>query len=372
MRIFVVVLVFAACSERRELSEPCIDCTVRVHPAGILDETSDEFHGLELERHGWDFAVCAACHGDDLSGGIAKSDCTTCHTEGPTACVTCHGDGPTTASHLPHRTAQVACSECHTVPTTWDGPGHILGDSPPAEITFGARAQLTPVAADRSGPPAFVDGACTNVYCHGATLLAAGGAATVPRWDEPAASSCGRCHGAPPPSHTQSACASCHPASAPHIDGITQVGSSCDGCHGSAASPAPPRDLAGNMFTTALGVGAHQAHLTVPSGLRDPIACATCHLVPAALTALGHVDTPAPAEVEPTLGWNRTSATCTTAWCHGVAQPVWTTTGSAACGTCHGIPPATPNHTAGMALATCASCHPSSMSLHMNGAVDVL
>lgn len=383
-----MILAIVGCSEEREPTAPCADCTSGVHPLGILNETSDDFHGRELARRDWDFGVCATCHGEDFRGGLSGKACTTCHTEGPTACVTCHQDGPTTGAHAVHRGAQLACAECHTVPAAWDAPGHILGDSAPAEVTFGARAQLTPVAADREGPPAFVDGSCTNVYCHGDALRAPGGTSTRPRWEDPVSGGCGSCHGAPPPSHAQSTCASCHPASAPHIDGVTQIGttSGCDGCHGSATSSAPPRDLAGNMFTTALGVGAHQAHLVAPAGLRGPIACATCHLVPTTVFAAGHIDSALPAEVEPSLGWDRTAASCATAWCHGPARPVWTTSGGAACGSCHGIPPTTPSHTPGMPLASCATCHPDSVtptgsiiitpgpngstSTHMDGDVD--
>lgn len=391
MRWVVVLVGVTACSAPRDLGEPCDGCIASVHPRGILDEDSDDFHGKDLARRDWDFALCATCHGDDFRGGVAESACTTCHTEGPTACVTCHADGPTIGAHASHGAAQVACAECHTVPATWDAPGHIRGDRAPAEVTFGARAQLTPVAADRKGPATFAGGTCTNVYCHGDALHASGGLATQPRWDNPAPSgTCGRCHGAPPPSHEQTACATCHPASAPHIDGTTQIGATagCDGCHGTASSPAPPRDLAGNQFTTALGVGAHQAHLAAPAGLRGPVACATCHLVPASVTAPGHIDSPLPAEVASPLGWDRSLATCTTAWCHGTARPAWTATGGAACGSCHGVPPATPSHLPDMPLTQCASCHPAtvtpsgsivitpgpngSTSEHMDGDVDAL
>lgn len=361
----VAILALAACSEARELSAPCEDCTARVHPRGILDEQSDAFHAKELARRDWDFELCASCHGEDFRGNqqTGAGDCTSCHSEGPTACVTCHGDGPTTGAHAPHLTASLACAECHTTPTRWDDDGHIVGDAAPAEVTFGPRAGQA---------PAFADGTCSNVYCHGATLDA-GGVKTQPRWDEPAAPSCGNCHGAPPPSHAQSACVSCHPASAPHIDGVTQIGrtSGCDGCHGSATNPAPPTDLAGNQFTNALGVGAHQAHLVVPSGLRAPIPCETCHVVPTTITSAGHIDTALPAEVMASLGWDRTSATCGTASCHGPARPIWTETGGAACGTCHGIPPATASHTPTMPLSSCVNCHPPAYEQHINGVVDV-
>jgi predicted CxxxxCH...CXXCH cytochrome family protein len=391
----VILVALAACADERPRAGGGSP-GASIHPAGILDPASEDFHGRELERRDWDFAICAKCHGDDFAGGIARKSCVGCHAEGPTACTTCHGTGPTSNAHVVHRDAgQLACSECHVVPKTWDAEGHLrrggVADPPPAEVTFGARAGLTIDPGDRAAPPSYRDGSCSNVYCHGDVLHAAGGTAPQPRWDDPAApGACDRCHGAPPPSHAQDRCATCHPAAAPHIDGVVQVGrtSGCAGCHGDATSPAPPVDLAGGTFTTALGVGAHRAHLAVPSGLRGPIACATCHLVPLEVGDPGHIDSPLPAEVTAQLGWDRGTQACANAWCHGAARPVWTTTGGAACGTCHGIPPATAGHSPTMTLATCAACHPQTVdaagailltpgpdgaaSTHMNGAVDVL
>jgi hypothetical protein len=83
------MLVFACTTER---DRPAGDPPTGVHPSGILDETSENFHGKELARRGYDLALCASCHGDDFKGGKAGAPCTTCHTEGPTACVTCHGE----------------------------------------------------------------------------------------------------------------------------------------------------------------------------------------------------------------------------------------------------------------------------------------
>ena len=363
----------AACSEPRVLGGACTtDCTATVHPAGILDPTSDAFHGKELARRNWDFPLCASCHGTDFTGGVAQVSCLGCHAAGPTACTTCHGAGPTSQAHGAHA-ATVACAECHVVPARWDDDGHILHDgiaiTTPPPIVFGARAHLAGAA------PSWDGASCTNTYCHGAQ---------APRWDDPTpAGTCDRCHGNPPPSHARADCAACHPANAPHIDGIVQIGRSpgCGGCHGSATSAAPPTDLAGNQFTTAIGVGAHQVHLG--STISTPIACSTCHLVPATLQAAGHIDTPAPAEVVAAVGWDRASQTCT-ASCHGPARPVWTSTGQVSCGTCHGIPPASAPHTPDMPITSCASCHPRTVdafgniivtagtSTHINGVIDAL
>jgi hypothetical protein len=347
----VIILVTVGCASERD--RPGGESTGLIHPSGILDEESENFHGKELARRGYDLNLCASCHGDDFTGGKAGASCTTCHTEGPTACVTCHGDGPTTGNHAVHRVeGMLGCAECHTVPTAWDSPGHIGS----VEVTFGALASKTPAS--------FADGTCT-VYCHGSQR---------PAWTAEPMRGCDRCHGAPPaaPHPPQSQCASCHPAGAAHIDGIAQVGSACDSCHGRAGDPAPPKDLQGNEFTTALGVGAHQAHLDVPSGIAAAIACGTCHVVPATTNAAGHIDTPLPAEVMQGLGWDRQAGTCGTAWCHGPSRPVWTQSGGAFCGSCHGVPPATPSHDPSMNLTTCTSCHPAGFVKHIDGVLDVL
>lgn len=362
----VLAVLVAACAEERDRPDAGPP-GARVHAAGILDTASDDFHGKELVRRDYDFGVCATCHGDSFDGGTAKVSCKTCHADGPTACTTCHKDGPTTNAHRAHKAGAVACADCHTVPAAWDDEGHIRragkADPPPAEVTFGARA----------GTAAMFDGdRCTGVACHGATLVAGGGANTSPRWsDTGIAGACTGCHAAPPPSHARSECMSCHPSGASHLDGTVEYATSCNGgCHGSAASAAPAPDLAGNTSISAIGVGAHQAHVNPTSGLRGPIACAACHQVPAMVTSPGHLDSAAPAEVVASLGWDRTTATCTTAWCHGSARPVWTQQGGAACGSCHGLPPATPSHDASMTLSSCAACH-SQWNKHMNGAVDV-
>jgi len=412
-----MVFAAAACSSERAIPDGGL--AEGVHPSGILDEASPDFHVNELERRGWDLKLCAKCHGADFTGGAAGKTCVKCHPSGPDACVTCHKDGPTSGAHRIHRDAGQTCAECHVVPTRWDDEGHILDDVSPgaADVTLGARAAQTLVAADRAGPPTYADGACANVYCHGDVLHAGGGVATEPRWDDPApAGSCDRCHGAPPPSHAQSACVTCHfsaTGAAPHLDGIVQLGGGCTGCHGDASSAAPPNDLTGNTLTTSLGVGAHRAHLEAPSRLRGPLACNECHLVPTTIADTGHLDSPLPAEVFPvgsgTLAradgaapaWDRVTATCSGVYCHGegavlagdtspgrLTQPMWTaSTGQVFCGSCHGIPPTTPSHAPTMTLGDCVTCHPRTVdgfgnivlggtpgavtSQHLDGDVDV-
>jgi predicted CxxxxCH...CXXCH cytochrome family protein len=369
VKAVAVMLVLVACSEERVLSQPCegYDCLATIHERGISDEDSANFHGKVLARSNWDLDTCAGCHGDDFAGGTSGVSCINCHEEGPTACATCHRPGDESASHALHRGAQLSCAECHRVPERWDAAGHIVDDAPPAEVAFGA---LAGAGVDRTGPPTWDGTSCANVYCHGGAMPAGGGSEQRPIWNASASGACGSCHAAPPPSHARNDCATCHPNGAPHVDGTLQIGRSndCSGCHGGPSSSAPPTDLAGNMFTTAIGVGAHQAHLQAPSGLRGPIACATCHAVPPTLTAVGHLDA-APAEVEASIGWNRGTQTCTT-WCHGVARPAWTSHGEVVCGSCHAAPPIDANHNAQMTITTCVNCH--APSKHINGVVDGL
>lgn len=367
MRVLVALvaaLAVTGCAEERPRT---VDDCLGIHGCGVLDPASPDFHGRELERTGWDLALCASCHGASFAGTSAAPTCRTCHADGPDACSTCHGaTGPTTGAHRRHADAAVACSECHAVPSAWSDEGHVRrgggGDPPPAEVAMTGLATATPRAGDRTAAPSFdpSTGTCAQVYCHGDVLGGAGGVEAQPRWVAvgPGPAACDRCHGAPPPDHAWTSCATCHP-SGRHLDGAIDVGvtgAGCTGCHGGATA-APPRALDGSVFSTALPVGAHTAHVEGTHRLTAPLACTACHAMPTSVTAPGHLDTPAPAEVNAALGWDRDLASCATAWCHGPARPTWTRTGEVACGTCHGVPPATPAHDAGMTLTSCASCH---------------
>ena len=391
------------CAEEREPGAACVDCAI--HPAGILDPVSPAFHGAELARRDWDFEVCASCHGSDLAGGTSGVSCLECHQDGPTGCTTCHDERPGSGAHAAHLGAgpegrSWSCSECHQVPARWDDEGHLLrggvADPPPAEVQFGAAASQTPAFAARGAPPSYdaASGRCSDVYCHG-DVLAGGGPLTRPAWNAgPGQAACGTCHGDPPDSHADDRCAACHPtsAAAQHIDGALVVGDrpGCGGCHGSDASPAPPRDLSGEQVSTALGVGAHQSHLTASARLRGPMPCTDCHAVPGAIDDPGHIDSAAPAEVALNGGgsWDREDATCET-WCHGASRPVWTRVGQGEvfCGSCHGIPPVDGVHDPDLELGDCFGCHPDTVdqsgnilrtgppgaetSQHMDGDVDL-
>ena len=217
-------------------------------------------------------------------------------------------------------------------------------------------------------------------------------------------SQCQECHGSDLAGGTSGvSCQECHSLQA-------AAGTpTCSVCHGSALSPAPPRDLLGNTGTSSLGVGAHQAHLVGRTDIAAPIACGVCHQVPPAVVSMGHLDHPLPATVvfsglavadgaRPV--WDHATASCSNSYCHGggaslagdtsfkLRDPVWTGgTSQAFCGSCHGLPPAgVPAHQ-GVTFPDCARCHASTVdanggiivtgspgaqaSTHMNGVIDV-
>jgi predicted CxxxxCH...CXXCH cytochrome family protein len=262
----------------------------------------------------------------------------------------------------------VACTECHLVPSAVDDPGHIDSDWP-AEVSW-AGGEI----AGEGAAPFDADGLTCTVYCHGATL--SGGTLTAPVWTEPGQAACGTCHGdpPPPPHPAQTDCQSCHPGGGPgspdaHVDGVLQLTGggtddtgggtelACDACHGQNGNPAPPPDTRGSSDTSDRSVGAHATHGS-GGAFSAPVACDTCHQVPATVDAPGHIDDTPVAEVELTgladqgpgaATWNPGAATCTV-YCHdgpgaSVPAPIWTRVdGSQAdCGACHSLPPPSPH-----------------------------
>ena len=370
-------------------------------------------HGLPPAAPHPQDSNCANCHGDviDEEGEFVAPQL---HVNGTVevlanACNACHGTRPDGApppdldgnvdtaiagvgSHDRHLLAgdthgAVACNECHVVPDSADAPGHMDSERP-AEITFGD------LASSSGASPAydFEDKTCGNTYCHGSTL---------PVWTEPrsSADACGTCHGLPPaaPHPAQDDCSSCHGSVIAadgtinnpdlHINGEVDVGEmACNACHGTLANGAPPPDLSGSTDTASPGVGAHTRHLE--AGLTHAaVSCESCHNVPAAVDAPGHLDDTAGAELEfsglATLGgrpasYDAETKTCSSSYCHRSAQPVWTEERSSAeaCGSCHALPPPAPHP----ANDDCSVCHGaviasdgtfSAPERHVNGTVDV-
>lgn len=374
-----------------------------IHEGGILNPADPvEFHGAVLRQQHFAFGTCQGCHGADFAGGKSGVSCRDCHTdkEGPTSCTTCHGQPPASGAHLAHASGKLSkaldCTECHVKPARYDDPGHLFASDgsvkTKATVTPGALA-ATPTAT-RTGPPMFTasEATCSNIYCHGGAFADAKATNTAPVWTQgPLQASCGSCHGLPPANHVSTArCEVCHGAvtglanalltPALHLTGVTHFGGEgpgeCATCHGSGGTNAP-------------ATGAHQAHLKSTHGLSAPVACSTCHVVPATVDEPGHISPDGrPARVvfsglADALGaqpvFNPITLGCSATHCHGDATPTWTGPSvQASCGTCHGVPPKTSAHAGNLGLGDCFKCHAASVGpagdllpAHLNGVVDV-
>jgi hypothetical protein len=193
----------------------------------------------------------------------------------------------------------------------------------------------------------------------------------------------------------------------------------CNLCHGNRNAPvlaltswAPPQDLSQDTVTTAIGVGAHQIHLSADTWstayTRD---CDLCHPAMTGFDDPGHIDKQEGINVQ--FGgmaswqdkllprWDQATASCSNTYCHGNfifrksasaipdfyetesmlgnnQEMVWTQVGSgqAACGTCHLLPPM--GHID--VEVSCNNCHGAVVdadnhiidkSKHINGSIDL-
>jgi len=211
--------------------------------------------------------------------------------------------------------------------------------------------------------------------------------------------SCTECHGPDfKGGSSNSSCLKCH----------SKPGGpeNCTVCHG-GLNPAPPKDLSGNTSESSPAVGAHQAHLIARNALATPVACNECHIVPASLSAAGHIDNTAGAEVMFLVtdrfaagqSFSQSTRTCDNTYCHGnfrngnKASVVWNdATGQAiACGSCHGdvskssiadkaLPKTSLNGGTHPNDNKCYNCHTSvinsnyqlNASRHINGKIDFI
>jgi predicted CxxxxCH...CXXCH cytochrome family protein len=397
--------------------------------------------------------ACGACHGVPPPAPHAQStNCGGCH-DGYTStavnkalhlngvlnvssatCTACHGDGSRTATtqnpqlpaappkdtggntattfpgvgahqaHLNDGTLRkaMACTECHTV------PGDTAHATQPLQLTWG------PLATADGASPTFsaTSYTCSATYCHGSTLNA-GGTLTNPVWISGASQvACGSCHAVPPPApHSQNAsCGSCHAGYTAttvnldtHVNGIVDVSAgACSACHGDAnraptvANPllpaAPPVAPAGKP---AAVVGTHQLHLN-DNPIRQAVACASCHVVPADGAHAAGVAQPVQFSGLATSNgaaptYAATTLTCSATYCHGNfsfagitgnagATPAWDATPTSACTNCHGLPPTGHPAVPGTTAASCNGCHPQTVNangtinvtggLHINGAAN--
>lgn len=327
------------------------------------------------------------------------------------------------------------CEECHQTPTQVSDAGH-TDSNLPAEIVWGQLAQAGGLSPDWNGS------SCSNIYCHGTTLT--GGKSVTPEWTQSTALTCDGCHGGPPDTgahreHTEDAgldCNICHDGyqqniatnTALHIDTKVDVqlsaevgGSYSNGvcsnvsCHGTGNAPqwdedvemtcvschggvdnntgAPPKDLAGNVDQSAVGVGAHTAHVESAQWMQS-MDCNECHITPVGINDALHIDYDQKAE----LNWGMLATTggltpdwdgqnCANIYCHGTSltggtntTPSWNQSGAVTCNACHGQPPTSGAHTVHTDTYSmeCSVCHEGytggsavNLTLHINGTLDV-
>lgn len=432
-----------------------LDESTSVHTAGVLNPSQPDFHGKKVIDSNYDLRVCKSCHGQRLQGEKKSwkagdpPACTVCHSGvSPKACGACHGYPPATGAHAIHAGSGVlaknlACANCHPDHRGADDhayAGNVLRTGP-GQVVLSGLAALTPSNGKRAGAPAWDASSrtCANVYCHGATAPDSKAVTASPRWDAPhrdVSQNCTYCHGLPPNGAGGTRCATCHRSvvdpvdptklisTALHLDGkvdFAEAGTACNTCHGSASSMAPPPDLQGNVAISSLGVGLHARHLSSPVlGLRGPIQCSECHLVPSNVSGAAHFGAGhAPGTVMQAVvfpsgtgwgalakadsaqpKWNHDTATCAGVYCHGGGEPLntdkttgvlqtpnWVAPDSGECGVaCHGIPPRFSGHPTDTTRTTCVDCHAKTIdsagniiftgpagartTTHMNGAFD--
>ncbi len=338
------------------------------------------------------------CHSNvQASGGNAAADTFASPQWGTTlTCDACHGqdadetDGmPASGSHDKHAGSQAGemnydCSVCHNNGGDGNAANH-ANDTLNMDIdnAYGASAAYS--QGDHT-PGTGGYGSCSATACHGGSTETWG--TDLSGFDE-----CTRCHG------TKTA--------APATD----------------AEKAPPVNLAGNSGTVTGGVsddpkvGAHQAHINLPSGLTDVLNstgnCNECHLVPSSVDDADHIadGTPGIAEVFPGSITPEKAAdngetpayaagSCTV-YCHGSKMPSNSSEGSNTspswndttlltgtpdlagdCSVCHGGPPTSLSAHSGITLiGECNDCHlhfeedgsllVANRALHINGTVNV-
>ena len=332
--------------------------------------------------------ACNSCHGTDSSGGPP-----------PDLAGNTTSEHAGVGAHQNHLLASVThdavrCDACHVVPT--DFASHAPLDAGlPATVTFGGLA-----LANNANPtfnPTTVT--CSDTYCHQSLVRT-----NNPNWMAPrdSTAACGSCHGLPPPApHPQNPdCSTCHSQvidanrnlvdKSLHINGVVDLATACNGCHGTAANGSPPPDLEGNTTSDHVGVGAHQNHLQ-PSATHGSVPCNSCHAVPTAVDSPGHLDA-TPTTIITFSGlavanganptFDSANVTCNNTYCHQSLVPAnnpnWTAPrdSAAACGSCHGLPPPAPHPQ----KTDCSICHSQvvdsnrnfvNVALHIDGTVQV-
>jgi predicted CxxxxCH...CXXCH cytochrome family protein len=361
-------------------------CVRSATSKALLAAVAFAFAGCGVVRPSDSAAVCPSY--EDAIRPLVESSCASCHGVDRSEGGYVVGEYRATVSRRPDGSARITPGDADSLFLTavrGELPGHdALGASERKRLTswvVECRAATADADYHPQGWPTPTDTGRSEdggAQFHGTALRE-----KFYRFGE-----CQQCHGDDlRGGKTQSDCASCHTFQAGQL--------ACNTCHGSAQSPAPPRDLAGTSLPSNLGVGAHRKHVDAN------VACTECHQDIRALEDEGHyrrngvfqIDFMTgrflPADVQlarsndaGVASWNRGQATCTNTACHAPVPsdtramnmaPVWTSLGQVGCGSCHGQPPA--SHPADQLA--CQTCHGAgyepgrvNAATHLNGLVD--
>ncbi len=411
----------------------CADChTGAANDASLYNSTSHIDGQISVANsytaggdpgNGYGTCSVAACHGSgsptwgtDFSG---IDTCTRCHGT-PTASPAqdyvkappqdTAGDSAATdaqvgahQAHLQSSLANdIACSECHTVPSAVSDAEHIQDATPgTAELNFGA------LASQGAASPVYFNGECSSVYCHGGAMPGGStdGADRTPEWNNTsyligvAANDCSRCHGYPPANALHSGkvstdCIRCHDSgvnaagtgftdASTHINGTVNIADDCYDCHSSSGGATPgttPDDQhARHVQTAYVGKVSQGDYGNVSNGWYAYAniggvpnkKCGYCHPQSSATHMNGVInlnfdpsDTGAPgtmkAKNNPVQSYTqvqRVSVTCSSVYCHSsgyydgstyqyTTSPNWYggTFSGDKCDDCHGNMPDTSSH----------------------------
>ena len=396
-KYFIIILVLLSalflsnCSEvEDDISQPPI--LEGVHGKDNINPTSDEFHGKLMEGSG--FVECQKCHAANFAGGTTEVSCIECHPS-----VSVHQDGIFSASSpnfhgkflADNELEMSECKTCHGI--EYEG-----GVSSPTCANCHSGINVHKVGIVSPSSPDF----------HGKYII-------NQNW---ALAECSTCHGEDYSGGLVSnSCNTCHTG--------TNGPESCNTCHGDFSDEskiAPPRDLNGNIQTSAKGVGAHSSHLS-DNMLSAEISCYECHpkIENTDNFVFAHIDG-LPAEMEfgsvASAGASSPSynsdLSCSNTYCHGNFafskddaesknlyaytdteivgnnfSPIWNVVDDtqAECGTCHGrknelgdiISPTPIGHFGNFQADACFLCHRSVFdengelikSKHINGEKDL-
>ena len=233
-----------------------------------------------LERGGAAAAAdCTACHGglgDDTGAPPRDLNGRTATTE------------VTVGAHATHvkagpLAAAFDCDACHVKPASIGAPGHL---DPSQKIVWGTLAS----AGGASPSWDRASATCSNVYCHGATLV--GGTIVTPRWTavDGSQAACGTCHGLPPSNHpvlaagsTAATCSACHPETVKPDGSIdASAGRHVNGAvDGFAGHPPGWMDAASPAFHGPVArpdtAACEACHAVAPPARVTTVVCTTCH-----------------------------------------------------------------------------------------------